>query len=354
MVLGMLGLVAPGVFDEIGIDVSLPMQSVFMQLARYYIRNEPDECILNHVSAREKLDGLPSWCPNFASPEETTSLHSLWIYEGIVGSIGEPQKYRAGFLLEGELQKPTNEKLVWTVIKNAHHRQYPMQNVYNTDNPRQIALIIDSNNIGASGMAIDEVVAIIDCNPGVESAKFFNFNSIQQSHQWEAACLGLAKRTLIDNSDIPKVYWRTLIAKFICDTLGDDVIFWDQHDQVNFLDAYQGFKDFLQITADLGESISEENLSPWSKLFSARMRRATRRRRFFATRDGRIGLGPSDTQVGDAVCVLFFCPTPYILRHGPVGTSQLIGEAYVHGLMYSEALDMLVQGLVDETQWVID
>ena len=354
MVFGMLGLVAPGVFDEIGIDVSLPVQSVFVQLAKYYLRNEPGECILNHVSAREKLDGLPSWCPNFASPEETTSLHSLWMYEAIIASIEEPQKYRAGFQLEGEWQKPTNEKMVWTVIKNAHHRRYVLQNVYNTNNPRQIALIPDSNNIRASGMAIDKVVEIIDCNPGVESAKFFNFNSIQQTHQWEASCLALAKCTLTDTSDVPEVYWRTLIANFIHDSLGDDIIFWDQHDQINLLDAYRGFRDFLQLTIDLGEYISKDNLGSRSKLFSDNMRRATRRRRFFATRDGRIGLGPSDTQVGDAVCVLFFCPTPYILRQRPVGTSQLIGEAYVHGLMYSEALDMLDQGLVDETQWVID
>ena len=286
MVLGMLGLVAPGIFDEIRIDVSLPVQSVFVQLARYYVRNEPDECILNHVSALEKLDDLPSWCPNFASPEETTPFHSLWMNERIVTSIPERQMYRAGFRLEGVWQKPTNEKLVWTMIKNAHHRRYPLQNWYNTNDPRQISLISDSNNIRASGVAIDEVVEMIDCNSGVESAKFFNFNSIQQTHQWEVSCLALAKRTLTDTSNVPEVYWRTLIANFI----GDKVIVWDERDRVNLLEAYQGFKEFLQVTVDLGECISEDNLGPLSNLFSARMRRATRRRRFFATREGGLGL----------------------------------------------------------------
>ena len=354
MVFGMLGLVAPGVFDEIGIDVSLPVQSVFVQLAKYYVRNEPDECLLNHVSAREKLDGLPSWCPNFASPEETTSLHSLWMNDRLIQSNRESQMYRAGFKLQGEWVKPTNEKIVWIVIKNSTHRRHPLQNVYNTNNPRQITLISDSNNIRVSGMAIDEVVEVIDCNQGVESAYFYNFNSIHQTHYWEASCLTLAKCTLKDTSDIPEVYWRTLIANFIYDRLGDDVIFWDQHDRMDLLKAYQGFKELLQVTVDLGECISEDILTPWVKLFCARMIRATRRRRFFATRDGRVGLGPSDTQVGDAVCVLFFCPTPYVLRHRPLGTSRLVGEVYVHGLMYSEALDMLDQGLVDETQWVIE
>ena len=354
MVFGMLGLVAQGVFDEIGIDVSLPVQNVFVQLAKYYVRNEPDECILNHISAREKLDGLPSWCPNFASPEETTSLYSLWMNERYIPSNRQSQMYRAGFKLKGKWEKPMNDKMVWTIVKNSTHRRYLMQNIYNTNNPRQIALIPDSSHIRASGMAVDEIVEVIDCNSGVESAKFFNFNSIQQTHHWEACCLALAKRTLINTSDIPEVYWRTLIANFIYDRLGDNVIFWDEHDQMDLLHAYREFKEFLQVTVDLGECISEDNLGPWSKLFCTRMIRSTRRRRFFATRDGRIGLGPSDARVGDSVCVLFFCPTPYIFRHKPSGTSQLIGEVYIHGLMYSQALDMLDQGLVNETQWVID
>jgi hypothetical protein len=56
--------------------------------------------------------------------------------------------------------------------------------------------------------------------------------------------------------------------------------------------------------------------------------------------------------VGDAVCVLFYCPTPYLL--GKSGAEYVfVVEAYVHGLMYGEALTMFDEGKVKETSWII-
>ena len=65
---------------------------------------------------------------------------------------------------------------------------------------------------------------------------------------------------------------------------------------------------------------------------------------FFTTETGYMGLGPSgiDTmRQGDKVCVISGCCTPFVIR--PVeGTTcyDLIGEAYVHGLMDGEAMHM--------------
>ena len=58
-------------------------------------------------------------------------------------------------------------------------------------------------------------------------------------------------------------------------------------------------------------------------------------------------------KTGDKLCVIIFCPTPYILR--PTGSSyEFIGETYVHGLMYGEALGMLERGEVTETRFTIE
>lgn len=63
-------------------------------------------------------------------------------------------------------------------------------------------------------------------------------------------------------------------------------------------------------------------------------------RSFFATRDGRIGLGPKTIEQGDVVAVLFGATFPVILR--PVnnhnGEHELVGVAYVHGMMAGEAV----------------
>ncbi|KAK4222868.1 heterokaryon incompatibility protein-domain-containing protein [Podospora fimiseda] len=58
-------------------------------------------------------------------------------------------------------------------------------------------------------------------------------------------------------------------------------------------------------------------------------------RRFFGTEDGRFGIGPVDFELGDEVWILEGGRTPYLLRRRDVGC-VLIGEVYVHGIMYGE------------------
>lgn len=62
---------------------------------------------------------------------------------------------------------------------------------------------------------------------------------------------------------------------------------------------------------------------------------------FFITESGFLGLGPEVTEVGDAVCVLIGANTPYILCERPShpGVYQLIGQAYVDGIMDGESME---------------
>jgi hypothetical protein len=61
-------------------------------------------------------------------------------------------------------------------------------------------------------------------------------------------------------------------------------------------------------------------------------------RRLITTTTGYIGLAPSGVKRGDKVCVLLGCHVPLILR--PMGDHfQVIGDAYIHGVMHGEAVD---------------
>ncbi|KAI0887360.1 heterokaryon incompatibility protein-domain-containing protein [Annulohypoxylon maeteangense] len=51
------------------------------------------------------------------------------------------------------------------------------------------------------------------------------------------------------------------------------------------------------------------------------------------------GLCPPNTQAGDLICILYGCTVPVILREGPDGYMELVGEAYVHGQMDGEAME---------------
>ena len=53
-----------------------------------------------------------------------------------------------------------------------------------------------------------------------------------------------------------------------------------------------------------------------------------------------LGIGPHETREGDLVFILLRANTPYILhRYSHDETFGLIGEAYVHGIMDSEAME---------------
>ncbi|ETI26535.1 hypothetical protein G647_03312 [Cladophialophora carrionii CBS 160.54] len=66
--------------------------------------------------------------------------------------------------------------------------------------------------------------------------------------------------------------------------------------------------------------------------------------KFFLSNDGKMGVGPSLSQVGDRIAVFNGAPMPAVLRSADQGTGeqyQLVGPAYVHGLMDGEAYHVL-------------
>ena len=57
-----------------------------------------------------------------------------------------------------------------------------------------------------------------------------------------------------------------------------------------------------------------------------------------------IGLAPPESRVGDCVCLLLGCDVPVILRPTPGSGYELIGEAFIAGVMYGEGMDGLKTG----------
>ncbi|KAL6917405.1 hypothetical protein FSST1_008900 [Fusarium sambucinum] len=68
---------------------------------------------------------------------------------------------------------------------------------------------------------------------------------------------------------------------------------------------------------------------------------------FVITSTGNVGIGPSNTWVGDFVTVILGSDVPYILRNN--GTLwSFIGESHMEGYMDGEAAKMIKQGIVQE------
>jgi hypothetical protein len=74
-------------------------------------------------------------------------------------------------------------------------------------------------------------------------------------------------------------------------------------------------------------------------------------KKFFITRDGRFGLGPSLLEDGDICCVVMGCRMPLIIR--PTSTPnhfKLVGHSYIRGVMYGEVVEARVKSLSDLTE----
>jgi hypothetical protein len=77
-------------------------------------------------------------------------------------------------------------------------------------------------------------------------------------------------------------------------------------------------------------------------------------RKFFFTKNGYVGLGRNSIKAGDLCCILYSAVVPFILRpKGEKGQYQLVGEAYCHGLMSGEAMDMLERGILKEEEIIL-
>lgn len=63
-------------------------------------------------------------------------------------------------------------------------------------------------------------------------------------------------------------------------------------------------------------------------------------RKPFVTEAGRVGLGPETTRAGDVVFVILGVDVPMVLREVSVGRHRVVGEAYVHGVMDGEAMEL--------------
>jgi hypothetical protein len=83
--------------------------------------------------------------------------------------------------------------------------------------------------------------------------------------------------------------------------------------------------------------MQHDELCVASKTFS-RLAAMNFRRAMFQTVNRRIGFGPESVSEGDEIWILVGTKVPYILRKLASDGYELIGEAYIHGIMFGESV----------------
>lgn len=169
------------------------------------------------------------------------------------------------------------------------------------------------------------------------------------------SCIALAKDCTKYEDDIGRTTAcrQTLVGGIIpygIQSLGGDVSFkakdedvnelfteWDiileANDNLNRLESGEVDPLFFSRTLGMVERLSNRRWQ-WTAYEAMAVCKG---RRFFTTPKGFMGLAPDIAQVGDKICLISGCCTPFIIR--PDGTNFcLVGESYVHGVMDGELM----------------
>jgi hypothetical protein len=299
---GVLNLVLKPLRDSILVDYSRPAAEVYADFASRWVLYDCDFSLLSEAtgSGTLKMDGLPSWCPNFNSPGPPSRFG---------GDIGQLSGYHAGF------RQPFEAK----------------GGMINRLNP---------NTITCPGFVVDILKAKVD-------ERRLSFPLTQEGARvllnWEEECLKLTRSYYLEPIDVPLAYPRTLIAQRILELDGTP-----RQSVPDCTEVYKEWKLYLQSQAQNGTGF---RLSTDGFYYATTVGNTQRGRAFFSTMTGRIGLGPSNLEPGDIVCIFENSPVPFILRYrAPNMPTLLVGEAYIDGLMYGEALALRDMDLIKPMQ----
>ena len=330
---GMLALADDTLRREMIIDYDITPAELYMKFAIMWIRQDTNLHLLSSTSSTRAMDGLPSWCPNFDAPKATYTLAGNY--------AGQEHCFCTGL----------------HVCDDKTNRVPEMET-----RKRSVIVLPDERLLRVAGFHVDTVSRVIpntfiwwDQVPRADRAA-----TATQTLEWETRSLELSKTTYGDSEGVPEAYWRTLCANVHDDING----FWNKcrcsHDL-----HYKTFHQYLTNASNISSktitgaefsNIAYQGIETSDKYYRYMdsVIRACDGRRFFSTDGGRIGLGEPDTMPGDLICVFYGARTPFILRRNENSTTyRLIGETYVHGIMYGEALQLSENGLTQDEDFIL-
>ncbi|MCJ1272748.1 hypothetical protein MMC21_000535 [Puttea exsequens] len=288
---GLLGLVSAELLGLVTVSYGWNLQECYVDFCKTIIQREPTMSLLSMAASKRRTLGLPSWCPDFSSLRAESTLYSL----------------NAGFMAG-----------------------------YEDWGTRRSAIQVTSSNgkatIKIPGFRVDTVKHVAERHSAKSDEAARGHDSTAAIDlAWEAECLLLYQEALPPSSTtqvVSEAYCRTLIA--------------DHFDPAHpvppapTVDLCQDYKNLKRFWTDFVNHEPAKRATFAAK--QAKIRYSTalmlqQSRKFFNTEGGRIGLGPSDLQAGDVVCVFYSAGPLLVLRlEDSDDKAGLVGDAFVSGL----------------------
>ncbi|KLU88500.1 hypothetical protein MAPG_07485 [Magnaporthiopsis poae ATCC 64411] len=303
------------------VDYSLPVAEVFTRVALAMLQNLPYPDVLNRAQDPGASDSegpcLPSWVPRFDRPPATTCLFSL--------------------------SHPVFDACQWRRQKTNCVR------------------LAESNLLALRGLPISSVSSKgpeLDKSPGDFECEWF----LQMVDQYNGTYPGTEESAeqalvrslhadqssiipgLVDRTSAFQVWWAKQISQRAVSLKEKMASGSDVPSVLEALGRLQQRINSLPLAALPGIHADGIENAQALEYAVADLDRHTRWmwqfRRFFVTADRRFGIGPRSLEPGDEIWLLEGGRTPFLLRRrhrdDGGGHYRLVGEVFVHGVMYGE------------------
>lgn len=300
-------------YPDIQVDYRLEDSDIFTDVARRIIQYEKGLGVFTTIDRISEApdEGLPSWVPRWHRPDEVPNVSIMW-YQFFCAGTGDGSPALATDGLQGEVLEVAGFEL--DVIEDVcriefvgrHSRTPPLQPVFHVEDPWK-----PYERSPESPYPVE---------PDIVAAYAMTLT---------ASCRGVGG------------FWARRCPEDEYVAHASDFVAWLQ-----WLRAageaegsgshyppglYSAERPFLNDN-------TEEEVLEFATRYHVMIRMYNLQRRLFRTKKGYLGLGAHGLLKGDKVCILAGGAVPFILRARSTSDGyELIGDAYVHGVMNGEA-----------------
>jgi hypothetical protein len=277
------------------IDYNLPTGQVYLQAARWTIESTKKLNVLCCRLGQDPALGLPSWAPDWTSKRFQNQLSTT-----------------AGYIATGYTS---------TDAEFSH----------------------DSRILTVTGCCLGKVDVLGEAYTEARPEVFLTDQMKETIREWlrlalQGSSSAARERSLDKENDRINTFWRTLICN-----RAEPPYQLNEKWYRSMFDVARGAVAVPEEGIQDSMISDEEKLQGYVTPLVASLDNRMFGRRFFSSGDalGMMGMGPTQVELGDHICLLMGCDIPIILRsegHHFV----LVGEAYVHGFMQGEA-DTMIQ-----------
>jgi Heterokaryon incompatibility protein (HET) len=305
---------------DVKTDYRLDTADVYRDLAIKILKQSADLALLSvsHPSTSSRVAGLPSWVPDWSLSSHSTSFRA--------------RDFSGDYLFPSKASKDT------------------------IPDPKFSS---DGRLLAVNGMVVDHITKVGSLHDADTESSFLTKIPKEQTilNDWEHVSGARSWSKYLTGESMMDVYWQTLVGG--CPARKHEELRGQFHDfdrttkrfrMLHWVGLQKYRKTYiaasyvmLSISA-MSDGFRRRLTSPlsggyatWG--FAARMAMAVRQRRMIRTQKGFVGLASGEAMIGDSVVLFQGGHVPVLLRW--MGTHwQLVGDAYLHGIMNGEAFNL--------------